>query len=152
MHTSIVHATPSPLGLTQMAAPQADRIPGKSRSDHATDLINVFDRVTINRAQPHAKHPAIEQMYGRSAFSPAHFAKADGRENVAAGCHLAHSWRNWQKIADRGDSRATICSWYHQVIEIERDGSIGSPCHICRHPAIVHVHVMYIMEVPWVPH
>ena len=83
MHTSHIHAATSPFGLAQMAAPQADRIPGKSRSDHAADLINVFDRVTINRAQPHEAHPAIEQMYGKSALSPAHLVKADGQEHAA---------------------------------------------------------------------
>lgn len=38
MHTSIVHAATAPYGLTQMAAPQADRIPG--RADQITQLIS----------------------------------------------------------------------------------------------------------------
>ena len=83
MHTSIVHAATSPFGLTQMAAPQADRVPGKSRSEHAADLIDIFDRVTINRARQNEEQPAIEQMYGKSAASPAHLIKAEGQENAA---------------------------------------------------------------------
>lgn len=82
MHTSIVHTATAPVGLTQMAAPQTDRISGKSRSDHATDLTEVLDRVTINRAKANEEHPAIEQLYGKSAFAPAHLAKADERENA----------------------------------------------------------------------
>jgi len=66
-----------------MAAPQADRSPGKSRSEHAADLINVFDRVTINRARPTDERPAIEQRYGKSAFSPAHLAKADEQQHAS---------------------------------------------------------------------
>jgi len=83
MHTSHIHAATAPFGLAQMAAPQTDRIPGKSRSEHAPDLINVFDRVTINRAKGHEEHPAIEQLYGKSALSPAHLIKADGQESAS---------------------------------------------------------------------
>ena len=64
-----------------MAAPQSDRIPGKSRSDHAPDLVEVLDRVTINRTRSSEGHPSIEQTYGKSASSPAHLAKAEENDN-----------------------------------------------------------------------
>ena len=83
MHTSSVHTATAPYGLTQMAAPQSDRIPGKSRSDHAPDLVEVLDRVTINRTRSSEGHPSIEQTYGKSASSPAHLAKAEEQQNPA---------------------------------------------------------------------
>lgn len=78
IHRSCRHRTI----LTQMAAPQADRIPAKSRSRHVADLISVFDRVTINRTKPNEENLAIEQTYGKSAFSPPHLAKADEQQNA----------------------------------------------------------------------
>ena len=77
MHTSGVHAATAPYGLTHVATPQTDRIPGKSRSDHAADLAAVIDRVTINRTRSGEEHPAVELAHGKSATSPAHLAKAE---------------------------------------------------------------------------
>jgi hypothetical protein len=62
--------------------PQTDRIPGKSQSDHAVDLAAVIDRVTINSTRSGEEPSAIEPMYGKSATSPAHLAKAEWGETA----------------------------------------------------------------------
>jgi len=101
MHTSIVHTATAPVGLTQMAAPQTDRIPGKSRSDHATDLTEVLDRMTINRAKANRNILPLSSCM-ESLHSPLPIWPKPTSERMPAGCHLARWCRNSRKAETRG--------------------------------------------------